>query len=49
MLLMDRIQKGEGHSQVTIKAEKYDIPLAAIRPLQRPEHSATSSSTREKK
>ena len=36
MLLMDRIQKGEGHSQVTIKAEKYDIPLAAIRPLQRP-------------
>ena len=49
MLLMDRIQKGEGHSQVTIKAEKYDIPLAAIRPLQRPEQSATSSSTREKK
>ena len=39
MLLMDRIQRGEGHSQITIKAEKYDIPLAAIRPLSRPEHA----------
>ena len=43
MLLMDRIQKGEGHSQVTIKAEKYDIPLAAIRPLQRTEQSRRAS------
>ena len=40
MMLMDRIQRGEGHSQVAIKLEKaqkkgYDIPLAAIRPLAR--------------
>jgi NADH-quinone oxidoreductase subunit B len=38
MLLMDRIQKGEGHSQVTIRAESaakkgYELPLAQIRPL----------------
>jgi NADH-quinone oxidoreductase subunit B len=34
MLLQDRIQRGEGHSQVTLKAEKgYDVPLAAIRPM----------------
>ena len=42
MMLMDRIQRGEGHSQVAIKLEKaqkkgYDIPLAAIRPLSRAE------------
>jgi NADH-quinone oxidoreductase subunit B len=37
MMLQDRIQRGEGHSQVTLKAEKgYDVPIAAIRPL-RPE------------
>src|SRR5437868_15245166 len=40
MMLMDRIQRGEGHSQVTIKLEKmqkngYDIPTAAVRPLSR--------------
>ena len=34
MMLQDRIQRGEGHSQVTIKAEKgYDVPIAAIRPI----------------
>jgi NADH:ubiquinone oxidoreductase subunit B-like Fe-S oxidoreductase len=34
MLLMDRIQRGEGHSQIAIEAEKgYDVPLTAIRPL----------------
>jgi NADH-quinone oxidoreductase subunit B len=34
MLLMDRIQRGEGHSQIAIEAEKgYDVPLAAIRPI----------------
>jgi NADH-quinone oxidoreductase subunit B len=40
MMLMDRIQRGEGHSQVAIKLESmqkkgYDIPTAAIRPLSR--------------
>jgi len=34
MLLMDRIQRGEGHSQIAIEAERgYDVPLAAIRPI----------------
>jgi NADH-quinone oxidoreductase subunit B len=34
MLLMKRIQDGEGHSQVTLKAEAgYDVPIAAIRPI----------------
>jgi NADH-quinone oxidoreductase subunit B len=33
MLLMDRIARGEGHSQVTLKSEKgYDVPIAAIKP-----------------
>ena len=33
-LLMDRVQRGEGHSQVTLLGEAgYDVPLAAIRPL----------------
>ena len=32
VLLQERIQKGEGHSQVVLKQEKgYDVPLAAIR------------------
>ncbi len=32
MMLMDRIQRGEGHSQITLKAEKgFDVPLASIR------------------
>jgi NADH-quinone oxidoreductase subunit B len=40
ILLQERIQRGEGHSQVAIKVERadkkgYDIPLAAIRPLAR--------------
>jgi NADH-quinone oxidoreductase subunit B len=40
MMLQDRIQRGEGHSQVAIKLESmqkkgYDIPTAAIRPLSR--------------
>jgi hypothetical protein len=31
-MLQDRIQRGEGHSQVVLKAEKgFDVPLAAIR------------------
>jgi NADH-quinone oxidoreductase subunit B len=34
MMLQDRIAKGEGHSQITLKAEKgYDVPVAAIRPI----------------
>jgi NADH-quinone oxidoreductase subunit B len=34
MMLQDRIQRGEGHSQVTLKAEKgSDVPITAIRPL----------------
>jgi NADH-quinone oxidoreductase subunit B len=36
MLLQERIQRGEGHSQVALKAEKgFDVPLAAIRPSTR--------------
>ncbi len=35
MLLMDRIGKGETHSQITIKSERgFDVPLAAIRPIE---------------
>jgi NADH-quinone oxidoreductase subunit B len=34
MMLQDRIQAGEGHSQITLKAEAgYDVPIAAIRPV----------------
>jgi NADH:ubiquinone oxidoreductase subunit B-like Fe-S oxidoreductase len=34
MMLQDRIQRGEGHSQITIKQERgYDVPIAAIRPI----------------
>ena len=34
MMLQDRIQRGEGHSQLTLKAEAgYDVPIAAIRPI----------------
>ena len=33
MMLQERIQRGEGHSQVVLKQEKgFDVPLAAIRP-----------------
>jgi NADH-quinone oxidoreductase subunit B len=36
ILLQDRIQRGEGHSQVMLKAEHagagYDVPLTAIKP-----------------
>ncbi|MES1205710.1 MAG: NADH-quinone oxidoreductase subunit NuoB [Pseudomonadota bacterium] len=33
ILLQERIQRGEGHSQITLKAEAgYDVPVAAIRP-----------------
>jgi NADH-quinone oxidoreductase subunit B len=39
MLLMERIQRGEGHSQVAIEIERgYDVPLTAIRPLGPPAH-----------
>jgi hypothetical protein len=35
-MLQDRIQRGEGHSQVVLKQERgFDVPLAAIRPLAR--------------
>jgi NADH-quinone oxidoreductase subunit B len=34
IMLQERIQRGEGHSQVTLKSERgYDVPIAAIRPL----------------
>jgi NADH-quinone oxidoreductase subunit B len=33
ILLQERIQRGEGHSQITLKAEAgHDVPLTAIRP-----------------
>jgi hypothetical protein len=34
VLLQERIQRGEGHSQVTLKAEAggFDVPAAAIKP-----------------
>ena len=33
VLLQERIQRGEGHSQITLKAEAgHDVPLTAIRP-----------------
>jgi NADH-quinone oxidoreductase subunit B len=39
MMLQDRIQRGEGHSQVTLAAEKgYDVPIAAIRPVGASQH-----------
>jgi NADH-quinone oxidoreductase subunit B len=37
MLLMERIQRGEGHSQVVLRAEAgHDVPLTAIRPRPSP-------------
>ena len=43
ILLQERIQRGEGHSQITLKAEAgHIIPTAAIRPRDRhPEHDAS--------
>jgi NADH:ubiquinone oxidoreductase subunit B-like Fe-S oxidoreductase len=36
MMLQERIQRGEGHSQVTLQAEKgYDVPIAAIKPIEK--------------
>jgi NADH-quinone oxidoreductase subunit B len=33
-MLMDRVQRKEGHSQVSLRAEKgFDVPIAAIRPI----------------
>ena len=33
IMLQERIQRGEGHSQITMKTEAgYDMPLASIRP-----------------
>ena len=33
-MLQERIQRGEGHSQVAIRAERgIDVPLQAIRPV----------------
>ena len=37
ILLQERIQRGEGHSQVMLKAEHkggagYDVPITAIKP-----------------
>jgi NADH-quinone oxidoreductase subunit B len=41
MLLQERIQRGEGHSQIAIEAEKgYDVALTAIRPLGSPARKA---------
>ena len=37
MMLQERIQRGEGHSQIVLRAEKgFDVPLVAIRPTLRP-------------
>ena len=34
IMLQERIQRGEGHSQITLQAEHgYDVPIAAIRPI----------------
>ena len=31
---LERIQRGEGHSQITLKAERgYDVPIASIKPI----------------
>ena len=36
VLLQERIQRGEGHSQITLKMEAgHDVPIAAIRPSMR--------------
>lgn len=55
VLLQERIQRGEGHSQVVLKAEslgkgkggEYDVPALAIKP--RTEHLLTGSKTPEGK
>jgi NADH-quinone oxidoreductase subunit B len=42
ILLQERIQRGEGHSQLVIQAEKgYDVPLAAIRPMAERQEAVT--------
>jgi NADH-quinone oxidoreductase subunit B len=34
MMLQERVARGEGHNQITLKAAAgYDVPLAAIRPI----------------
>jgi NADH-quinone oxidoreductase subunit B len=43
MMLQERIQRGEGHSQVTIKAEAgYTSPLVSIRPIGQAQLAAKS-------
>jgi hypothetical protein len=43
MMLQERIQRGEGHSQVTIKAEAgYTNPLVSIRPIGQAQLAAKS-------
>ena len=44
ILLQERIQRGEGHSQVTLRAEAgHDVPIAAIRP--RDKHPVANPAT----
>jgi hypothetical protein len=36
MMLQERVQRGDGRSVLTLKAEAgYDVPIAAIRPTTR--------------
>jgi len=40
ILLQERIQRGEGHSQITLKSEAgHDVPIAAIRPRDKAPHA----------
>jgi NADH-quinone oxidoreductase subunit B len=42
ILLQERIQRGEGHSQITLKAAAgHDVPIAAIRPRDKAPGAAT--------
>ena len=41
VLLQERIQRGEGHSQIVLKSEAgHDVPIAAIRPRDKQPHGA---------
>ncbi len=42
ILLQERIQRGEGHSQIVLKSEAgHDVPIAAIRPRDKGPHAPT--------
>jgi len=44
ILLQERIQRGEGHSQITLKSEAgHDVPIAAIRPRDKAPHAAPAT------